>query len=60
MTKEELKALLGQPDLIIIDVRTGSDWTASDLKIMGSVREDPYAIAPWTNKYPKDKTLVLY
>jgi hypothetical protein len=60
MTKEELKALLGQPDLIIIDVRTGSGWTASDLKIMGSVREDPYAIAPWTNKYPKDKTLVLY
>jgi hypothetical protein len=60
MTKEELKALLGQPDLIIIDVRTGSDWTASDLKIMGSIREDPYAIAPWTNKYPKDKTLVLY
>jgi predicted sulfurtransferase len=60
MTKEELKALLGQPDLIIIDVRTGSDWTASDLKIKGAVREDPENIESWANKYAKDKTLVLY
>jgi len=60
MTKEELKALLGNPDLIIIDVRLGKDWVDSDLKIKGAVREDPKAAETWANKYPKDKTLVFY
>ncbi len=59
MTKEELKALLGNPDLVIFDVRLGSDYTSSDLKIKGAVRE--YGdIGTWVNKYPNDKTLVLY
>jgi hypothetical protein len=44
MTKEELRAMLGNPNLIIIDVRYGTDWTGSDLKINGAVREDPVAI----------------
>ena len=35
MTTDELKALLGNPDLVILDVRASSDWTASDLKIKG-------------------------
>ncbi len=60
MTKDELKAMLGNPDLIIIDVRYGRDWTDSDLKIKGAVREDPEAFDSWANKYPKDKTLVFY
>jgi len=60
MTKEELKAMLGSPNLVVIDVRYGKDWTDSDLKIKGAVREDPRAIVSWANKYPKDKTLVFY
>lgn len=60
MTKEELKANLDSPNLIIIDVRRGTDWTGSDLKIKGAVREDPGAVESWVNKYPKDKTLVFY
>jgi len=60
ITKEELKAKLDAPDLVIIDVRYGADWTGSDLKIKGAVREDPVAIDSWANKYPKDKTLVFY
>ena len=60
MTKDELKAMLGNPDLIIIDVRYGKDWTESDVKIKGAVREDPEAFDSWANKYPKDKTLVFY
>jgi rhodanese-related sulfurtransferase len=46
--------------LIIIDVRYGKDWTDSDLKIRGAVREDPEAFDSWANKYPKDKTLLFY
>ena len=40
MTKDDLKAMLGNPDLLIIDVRYGRDWTDSGLKIRGAVRED--------------------
>jgi rhodanese-related sulfurtransferase len=60
MTKDELKAMLGNPDLVIIDVRYGKDWTDSDLKIKGAVRENPEAFESWAKKYPKDKTLVFY
>jgi hypothetical protein len=60
MTKDELKGMLGNPDLVIIDVRTQQNWADSDLKIKGAVREDPESLDSWANKYPKDKTLVLY
>jgi hypothetical protein len=60
MTKDELKGMLGNPDLVIIDVRTQQNWADSDLKIKGAVREDPESLDSWANKYPKGKTLVLY
>ena len=60
MTKEELKAMLDSPNLILIDVRTQRDWKESDLKIKGAFREDPQAVESWANKYSKDKTLVFY
>ena len=60
ISKEELQAMLGNPDLVIIDDRTGADWTASEFKIKGAVREDPGKIDAWMDKYPKDKTLVFY
>ncbi len=60
MSKEELKALLGKPDVIVIDVRSDGDWTPSDSKIKGAVREDPPKVTSWMEKYPKDKTLIFY
>ncbi len=60
ISKEELKAELGNPDLIIIDVRIDHDWTPSDVKIKGAVREDPLKVEDWVGKYPKDKKIVLY
>ena len=60
MTKEKLKGMLGNADLLIIDVRYGKDWTESDLKIRGAIREDPQAFDSWASKYPKDRTLVFY
>jgi hypothetical protein len=60
MNKDELKALLGKPDVVVIDVRAGGDWASSDEKIAGAVREDPTDVGSWAGKYPKDKTLVLY
>jgi hypothetical protein len=61
MTKEELKSLLGNPDVAILDVRIAGEWKRGDLKIMGAVREDPEKdYRTWASKYPKDKTLVFY
>jgi len=61
MTKEELKSLLGNPDVIIIDVRAEDDWKEAKWKIQGAVREDSEKdINTWVNKYPKDKTLIFY
>ena len=60
MTKEELKAILSDPDLIILDVRTSKDWESSERKIAGAVREEPREFRSWANKYSTEKTLVLY
>jgi rhodanese-related sulfurtransferase len=60
MTKDDLKAMLGNPDLTIIDVRYGKDWTGSDMKITGAVREEPGKVKSWAAKYPKDKPIVFY
>jgi rhodanese-related sulfurtransferase len=60
ITKEELKEKLGSPDIVIIDVRVGKSWTASEVKIKNAVREDPQNADAWMNKYAKDKTLILY
>ena len=60
ISKEELKEMLGQPDVVIVDVRAGSDWSDSPVKVKGAVREEPDKIDSWIEKYPKDKTLVFY
>jgi hypothetical protein len=60
ITKEEAKALMGSPGVVILDVRAGKDWSASELKVKGAVREDPSDIAKWASKYAPDTTLILY
>ena len=61
ITNEELKEMLGKPDVIILDVRSASDWKKGEAKILGAIREDPdKAIKSWAEKYSKDKTIVLY
>ncbi len=61
VTKEELKAMLGDPDVIILDVRLSNDWGQSKSKIVGAIREDPEGdVKTWADKYSKEKTLVFY
>jgi rhodanese-related sulfurtransferase len=52
--------MLGNPDLVIIDVRTEKEWRKSDKKISGATWEDADEFASWAAQYPKDKTMVLY
>jgi rhodanese-related sulfurtransferase len=60
ITKEELRGQLGNPEVVIIDVRIGSSWKESEYKIKGAVREDPADVSSWITEYPKDKTLIFY
>jgi hypothetical protein len=60
ISKEDLQAMLGNTDLVIIDDRSGADWSASEFKIKGAVREDPGKAETWMEKYSKDKPLVFY
>jgi predicted sulfurtransferase len=58
--KEEVKGLLGNPGVVILDARTGASWESSDKKIKGAVRVDPDNVASWANSIPKDKKIVVY
>jgi predicted sulfurtransferase len=60
MTKEKLKTMLDDPDVVILDVRTSRDWKGSEKKIKGAIRENPKRFESWARKYSKEKTLVLY
>lgn len=60
ITKEELKAKLGDPTVTVIDVRYAPNWKKSNQKIARAVREDPNEIGSWAGKYKKDQMLVFY
>jgi rhodanese-related sulfurtransferase len=60
ITKEEAKGKLDNPDVVFLDVRAGSDWRASDMKIKGAVHEEPGNLEEWVAKYDPEKTFVLY
>ena len=60
ITKEALKPMLGDPNVIILDVRLLDQWKTAEVKIPGALYEDPGDVDSWIVKYPKDKTLVFY
>lgn len=60
ISTKQLQGMLGRSDVIVIDVRSGSDWNNSESKIKGAVRESLGAISGWIDKYPRDKTFVFY
>ncbi len=60
ITKEELKGMLGHPDVFVIDTRLSKNWLDSDLKIKSAIRGNPDNFSSWADQFPKDKTLILY
>lgn len=58
--KDGLKAMLGNSDLVIFDVRAGKDWSSSEFKIKSAVRLTSETSAAAMNTTSKDKTLVFY
>jgi hypothetical protein len=60
MDKDELKALLDNPDVVILDARTSSDWNKSESKIKGAHRLEQSNAESVETMYPKEKTIVVY
>jgi len=59
MDKDELKAQLGSDSLVVLDVRTGRDWSTSEFKIQDAIRVDGKDLSA-AEKYKKSDTFVLY
>jgi hypothetical protein len=57
---DQVKQLLNNPDVIIIDVRKYRNWWRSSKKILSAVRENPSKVDQWAQKYPKNKSLIFY
>lgn len=57
---ERLLSMMNDPDVTILDVRTGQDWTEATHKIKGAVREAPGEFSRWALKYPRDRKYILY
>jgi rhodanese-related sulfurtransferase len=60
ITTNELKGLLGDAEVLVIDVRSAHDWNSSELKIKGALRENPMEVNAWAKNYSPEKTIVLY
>jgi rhodanese-related sulfurtransferase len=55
-----LKGMLGDPQVMVIDVRTPSAWAESKTMIKGAVRQDPGKVPTWAKALPKDQKIVVY
>jgi hypothetical protein len=60
ISKEEVRAMAGNPDVVIVDCRPEEQWKSSDQKLPGAVHEDPLHVKSWAEKYSKDKTIIIY
>jgi len=60
MEVDTLKGLLEDPELVVLDVRTGRDWSSSDLIIKGARRVDPRDFDTWSIGLDREKIVVLY
>ena len=60
ISKKEVKSMLGNPNVTILDVRKAKEWNLSNQKIKGAVREDAMDTKSWARKYAKGKTIITY
>jgi len=60
ITIDQLKHIMDNPEVIIIDVRTTKAWRDSPVKIKGAVRGAPKQFESWSRDFSRDKALVLY
>lgn len=60
VSSDYLERKLGMDGVVVVDVRTGSDWRGSELKIKTAVRGKPGKEKEWSADIPKDAEIVIY
>ncbi len=60
VSPDTLKGMLGDPNLILIDVRHPHEWARSQRMIKGAIRFSPDRADTWGPLLPRDKHIVLY
>lgn len=60
INKEDLKAILENPDISIFDVRLGKDWDSSEYIIKNAVHLAGDMLESAMTSVPKDRTVVFY
>lgn len=60
MDKDTLKSRLDDPNVVILDVRTNSDWNGSEFKLPGAIRLSPDEAEAAIATLDPDKEYVLY
>jgi hypothetical protein len=60
LTKEQVRDMLGKPDVVIVDIRFIKQYEQSDRKLPGAVFMQPENFEEFVKNNPKDKTYVLY
>ncbi|HET6490799.1 MAG TPA: rhodanese-like domain-containing protein [Syntrophales bacterium] len=60
LTKEQVRDMLGKPDVVIVDIRFIKQYEQSDRKLPGAVFVQPEQFDEFVKNNPKDKTYVLY
>jgi hypothetical protein len=60
LTKEQVRDMLGKPDVVIVDIRFIKQYEQSDRKLPGAVFVQPENFDEFAKNNPKDKTYVLY
>jgi rhodanese-related sulfurtransferase len=56
----DLKEKMDRVDVLIIDVRSGDDYSRSKIKIKGAVRISIVHLAEKSGTLPKDRQIVTY
>ncbi len=60
VTKEEVKALLGKPDVVLLDCRPDEQWRTAEQKLPGAIHENPLKVSSWASKYSKESKIIIY
>ena len=61
LTKEQVKDMLGKPDVVIVDIRFIKQYEQSDSRLPGAVFVQPESFDEFVKNFPKkDNTYVLY
>lgn len=56
----QLKSMLDNNDIVVLDTRPNQQWEASSEKIPGATHHSSFDAGKWSRQYNQNATIVLY